>query len=480
MTVASVVGIAGLGCAMPETNAESTESELITFPASAYAKATPISYGKSATVAFATADEFVAVKFVGTTGDRVTFDVSASRPQMAEVDAVAYLVFNGKNVNALRDKDTPTRFSFTLTSTGEHFIMMRTRDRRPADVKVSLDVGGSAGNGVSYAKLVAATQPGSAPQVPLQHDILSVGRRNCVAATGCGETAPGEQVDIFVSLDAPPSGGVTGIFTVQGEERHFDASVSGVDRWKIDIEVSDGPTRAPRPFEVVATHDGSRVELEVRSEVERSGTNWSELWGTTTAYVPDFVSVESVRQAVATPPPPGDIVTSAPLSDEEVISRFPAGAQERGVHESHLGIQVGMAGSRACGPRTGCSRWIAEDADQRPEGQGVRSLEFMLGPSSSALLRITGVDSYAVVLRTGSSELAVIPIENGKGSLKTTHRTYDVLVTNEGIVFRSPLERRNGPDVKSFKTPQGKDVPEAGYTYESYVFPSIRLNANWW
>jgi cysteine-rich repeat protein len=145
LSLAIASSVLGAACAVTtDDGSEVQDEELITFPAAAYTKATKIAYGTTTTQAFTHADTYVAVKFTGAKGDVVRFSVSAPRA------TVSYLVFNDRNVSARRDKSGPPgTYRMTLAHDGDHFIMMRTRDRQDAAITVKLETPAAVcGNGV--------------------------------------------------------------------------------------------------------------------------------------------------------------------------------------------------------------------------------------------------------------------------------------------------------------------------------------------
>lgn len=529
------------GCTSATEELEEQSDALIKFPAAAYAGAAPIAYGGSSTRPFTTADKFVAVKFNGKKGDIVRFQVSAPRA------AVSYLVFNKRNVAALRNPADPSgTFRFTLASDGEYFIMMRTRDRKDAPITVKLEALSASGAGAfSNADLVANAPPGSAPNLYLpQLQVSSVVFRECVTATGCGPSLKSvkvlknvvdygngtrrlrqttyEPVLVTQQLWAPPTG-VTGVVTFTGtalapgangqypeggsvvaadaapwHQRYFDATSSEPLTGKVTLTLLDGTTKYV-PFDYTLTYTRSLFHLSLRSEVSRAGVQWSEYSAEIESPIPALAVAE---RPPSTPAPRDGGITAdeTPLDDEEVLSRFPAGAVEMPVFASPTdrvahaaSFSIGYEGYRYCAPRTGCSAWTKDALDDNftSPGKHIIPRPFGFGVPMTVKLRVTGDDSYEVVIGAADSPHhdLHIAIEEGVGTFTAASSnrfgatTYKVKVTAQGLLFEAPFATKvDTQDAQFPEAPSGQMTNrEPGYTREYYWNPSmlVKFNQNW-
>lgn len=539
-------------CTQPYTDDQQVDvadgdDALITFPAAAYSGATRIAYGQTLTRRFTSANGFVAVKFNAVKGDQVRFSVSAAR------DTVSYLVFNQRNVAALRDANDPAgAFRYKIDADGEYFIMMRSKDRAAANITVKLEKLAGVGTPGAFtaSELVAAARAGSAPAFrALGKGVLDrLEYRSCVAATGC---APAQRyvtilknevsnyypyfhptlrqssggIAVNFDFDAPP-GGVTGVMNfaglvaktatnevtkpgrnLQGVEtsvettRNFDAlqsaALTGSIRLSIDEQVAYDEKKAiTANYSVTYSRAGAHISL--RSEVNRTGATWTEYAG---EFDIPFSALPPQSRPVSTPVPrTGDLprsVSRVALDDEEVISRFPIGAQEMQVftvaadEASYMSqFETGTYGSRSCGPRTGCTAWTTA-SDQVQQKWILGGSGFVMGTAarSSIKLRISGNDSYEVVIRRDSSlPEQIIPIVSGVGSfvsdsLDARGARYTVKVTSQGLLFERAFETgTRQPGGAFFAAPNGGDkIFEPGYLTEYYANHSmlIRFDRNW-
>jgi hypothetical protein len=112
-------------------------------------------------------------------------------------------------------------------------------------------------------------------------------------------------------------------------------------------------------------------------------------------------------------------------------------------------------------------------------------------PSPWVELRVTGVDSYAVVFVQPNVDRPeynfAISIENGLGQLERPLGNfgtvkYTVKVTREGVLFEAPFVQKDTVSKVDFPAaPSQTAQSESGYMTQSYSNPSIlvRFNKNW-
>lgn len=522
---------------------DQSQDALISFPAAAYANATMVAYGSSATRRFATANGFVAVKFRGRAGDVVRFTVTAARP------TVSYLVFNQRNVAALRNSSDPVgAYRYTLTADGEYFIMMRSSDRAAANIRVSLERLASASGGLfTTAEIEAASSPGSMPWVTLLDGgtppITAISYRRCVAATGCANVRsarimhssleqagfPSRQslivsdLGLQIGLDArtTPSGQAMGLLTFAGlvargltaevidpstslrqDESYttskylpFDVAQATSQAGTFRLLVSD-PTVSAQPFPITAQYKVSlsktNAHIEISAEQIRTGAQWTEYYASVDR--PMNALLPTPQVGAVPPPTNGDLLSTdrTPLDDEEVLSRFAAGEVDLKVFDPHaIGSQTltsyfdaGTNGSRACGPRTGCSAWPTPARDAFSAANVFAGGFTSLSEQSYITLHVVNEDSYELRVRTSESEPEIsIPIESGRGHIEGAYgaRNYTVTVTSEGVRFDAPFEYVRTPLEYATLNLQDQLEAESGYSFDTYYYPSllIRFNQNW-
>jgi len=237
-------------------------------------------------------------------------------------------------------------------------------------------------------------------------------------------------------------------------------------------------------------------------EIQRQGVQWSEYSTEIGGPIPALTVAE--RPPIVPAPRDGGIVADATaLDDEEVLSRFPAGAVEMQVFTMPIdraqfaaSFAVGHEGYRSCGPRTGCNAWTKRmlGADGASPANHILARPFLFGTPMTVKLRVTGDDSYEVVIGLAGNQPDLrTPIVAGVATLTpevpyTSYplaraTTYPVKVTAQGLLFEAPFAEKSDPYAYGFPVvPSGdRTNSEPGYSRQYYWNPSVlvRFNQNW-
>lgn len=538
---AALMACTGAPAESTEASTTTADERLIRFPDAAYQSATPISFGQTLNLPFSASAGYVAVKFNAQAGEVVRF--TASGPN----GATSYLVYNRSNVAALRNAgDAAGAFRYTIAQSGEYFIMLRSQNRANATLQIQLErMGATTSATYSAAELLGAAPASAEPKQvgPGGYiTINTVSLRQCVPATGCGATQRtatiyGNELDyngfgssslyslryaenralVSLRFDVAPSaivglaqfygtvarnesgreltssGGASGDYSVNTVHR-FDGTQSTVEgdvRLTVGDRAYNNGAPTPRTFRYSLQYTRTSLHLSLRSEVSRNGLQWSE-------YAADFdAPLQALpsysRFAKVNAPTRGDFPANISRNeiddDEQVISRFVPGELEMPVYASAAGAAARLftaatSGSQCCAPRTGCAeaqRNTAPNVAERIVGTLGRAPGD--GDNIKIAMRITGPDSYAVVLVFMSRPGVVIPIVDGKGTFvgASGSPTYTVKVTRDGLLFEAPYERSSTPRTAKFTKLDGSTEDETGYVCEQYNDPTflVRFNTNW-
>lgn len=391
-----------------DDDAASADDEIVRFPAAVFANATPIVYGQTLTnVSFKSGDQFRAVRFSASKGDRVEGTATA-----ASGKSIVYLArkVGGTYVNVRaggQDGALPHVLVFTIEELDEYFLVFRTVPRADSTFSVSL------------AKLVGAAgacaDAGKLPSVSELADVARVGenptfttkvqtrveRRECVYATGCGP--------------------VTDTFGAWLGSLEYRTTRTGAT-WSTVSKLVANPEQPRVTFGAAGNVNGvltfakyPQDEIPVRGSIGPTCTSLDETILKVPAgasyveyrVVPVPTAIES-RTAIPHPatPSPAVVATITPARDEVILARFPRG-QEWTNFAQPLLLRggVGAGTERTCHPLTSCTVAAAtsylRDACSRLE----RSGQTLVHGAT-----VTGADSYALNTSAGP-----IGIEDGIG-----------------------------------------------------------------
>lgn len=407
LSVLLTVAAAACATEVPEEETQAAEGEIIRFPTAVFTNAGTITYGQSLSgLAFAPADQFLALKFNAAAGDRVIATVDAS-PKKSIVYVARKQGNEFRNVKAGgTGGNAPNTVTHTTDVAGEYFLVFRTVPRSPATFKATLDLTQPSSQTCPNAGVVptvqdlAAASPAGQPAQRTARGYATIERRNCTFATGCGPVTATTQVALpYFDYKAVKNGAQwtvdRKIVTTNQPKANLDAqgALSGFVDWtgegvSVPIKGSQGP--------------GCAVITETFLKVAKDSAEYTEY-----RVVPD-VAPGPWR---TTPHDPAPALVSAPviepISDEEVLSRFPRGSATLAFPQRQtLRFGTGANGGavRECHPLTSCTATRSSEACFR----------LSLGRADVWIsgAKVRGPDAYSL-----TTSLGELPIDDGVGSV---------------------------------------------------------------
>lgn len=409
--VAAALVLLAAACSAPGMQGDSDSDpvasdaeDIISFPAAVFSNAKVITYGATlSNIPFKASDKFTALRFQGKAGDRIE-----AKATPGQGEAILYLSRKvGSQYSNVRaggqDGAAKNVVAFTLAEADTYYLVFRTMPRADATFEVSLSdakAGGAcadAGKLPTAQELAALTEAGTAPSYTTPQRTVSVERRTCLYATGCGQVEQRFQIGLpMLTFTAAKDGATWKVQATPGPWGNGQLPVDAAGRFAGKVQVD------------------SAVEIDARGSL---GLTCATVEDAITKVPVDTISYREYRvvggayadtvtkaERPATSAPP-TVPTLAPASDEEILAFFPRGGTQV-AFETPLSNGVAAGGaSRSCHPLTSCSALAA--------GPGCNL--------SNVTLRravVTGPDSYALVLRTASSwnwDEAQVQINDGVG-----------------------------------------------------------------
>lgn len=367
------VPVFAAACAAPTAANESTDesaSDLVQFPAAAFAAAPVLTYGAtSAPIAYSSGNWGV-IRWNGTAGDEFIATVTATT---ADRTPRAYLVekrADGKYAAILSGTSSVDGLvRAKLANTQEYFIVFREYSRRVATFTVKLEQAGAlpaacSGTPLLEQGIIDRTPQAANPSLNAT-GVYETSIRRCNVATGCADPVTQSNPNAAVSMNKRADG-----------------------KWVIQSPFSaehDGTTGALTGSANVTADDGRSIPVALTGAattgcVSVSGGGRSEIDAITYYDVQVTFRATTPPVAARTPqpatPPPTECDPEAIITDEDLLSRFP-----RGTASVLLGQAYISEDSQYCHPQTGCRPWTRSVANINGGQRYVQATAVVLGAS---------------------------------------------------------------------------------------------------
>jgi hypothetical protein len=390
-----------------ETTDEAT-SDLVQFPAAAFAGAPVLTYGATSAPIAYTSGSWGVIRWNGTSGDDFIATVTATT---ADRTPRAYLVEqrpDGKYAAILSGTSSVDGLvRAKLAKTQQYFIVFREYSRRVATFTVKLEKAGSLPAACSGTPLLEQGIIDRTPQAenPALNatGVYETSIRRCNVATGCADPVKQSNPNANMSMNKRADG-----------------------KWVIGSPFSaehDGTTGALTGSANVTADDGRTIPVALTGAattgcVSASGGGRSEIDAITYYDVQVTFRATTPPVAVRTPqpatPPPTECDPEALITDEDLLSRFP-----RGTSSVVLGSANIEEDQQYCHPQTGCRPWTRSVATINGGQRYVQATAVVLGASS------LGLKFYN---SSQGNIAATMPVEDG-----TVTVTSDLLLRGNAI-----------------------------------------------
>jgi hypothetical protein len=427
------VPVFAAACSAPTTADETTDeatSDLVQFPAAAFAAAPVLTYGAtSAPIAVPSGGGWGVIRWKGTANDEFIATVTATT---ADRTPRAYLVekrADGKYVAILSGTSSVDGLvRAKLANTQEYFIVFREYSRRIATFTVKLEQAGSLPAACSGTPLLEQGIIDRTPQAenPALNatGVYETSVRRCNVATGCADPVKQSNPNAAMSMQKRASDG----------------------KWIISSPFSaehDGTTGALTGTANVTADDGRSIPVALTGAattgcVSVSGGGRSTIDPITYYDVQVTYRATTPPVAARTPqpatPPPTECDPEALITDEELLSRFPRGSASVVLGQAYINED-----QQYCHPQTGCRPWARSQANINGGARYVQATAVVLGASS---LGVKFYNSYngniATTMAVEDGTLAVTSDLLIRGNVANTSTVSDThLQVKETNVFVS-------------------------------------------
>lgn len=346
LVLASSILVGACDAADDASDIESTSDELVQFPAAAFAGAPLLAYGQTSAVIETSKTKWGVVRLSGTTGDELMATVVATTPDRLPR---AYLVekrTDGKYVAVLSGtRSTDGIVRANLAKTQEYFIVFRDASRRNASFTLKLERAGGlpaacSGTPLLNQGIVDRTPQAQTPGLAVTGEYRSTIRR-CNVATGCADPVVNGQTTNQL------------VFSRRSDGKWVLSGVLSAEH--------DGATGELTGSVNVRADDGRAIAVAIKGAATTSCVSLS---GRTRSAIDDltYYDVEVTFQATTPPvaprtthpaaPPPPECDGQEPITDEELLARFP-----RSAATVVLGAANVQEDAQYCHPETGCRAW---------------------------------------------------------------------------------------------------------------------------
>lgn len=367
----AVLSVPPLMAACGSAENETSDADIVTFPAAVFTNAQTITYGQTIqNLPFQASQKYLAVKFQGTKGDRILGTVmprgsTKSIVHLARKEGTTFVSLKAGGV----DSASQNIVLHTLPDSGTYYLVFRTNPTADGLFdSVNLERIGIAGGRCADAgkiptlqALANATSQGSTPSRG-NGIFAKITRRTCTTATGCGAvTKEFSYMLVSNTYIAMPQGAgfkVDVKSEVSREQPRVVLSATGDVSGTIEF---DDLT----PLAQAEGRSNNRVVLPVKGSL---GPTCSSLDEAYIRFTEGFGYIEYRIQPVAPNVSPWGNAPRTPtaalkkvtpidvLSDEEVLSLFPVNGQTLTLNQRLSKNTAQEAGEyRDCHPLTGCS-----------------------------------------------------------------------------------------------------------------------------
>jgi hypothetical protein len=371
LCLTSVPAFAACSATTANENTDEATSDLVQFPAAAFAAAPVLTYGATSAPIAYTPGGWGVIRWSGTAGDDFIATVTATT---ADRTPRAYLVEqspDGKYVAILSGTSSVDGLvKAKLAKTQDYFIVFREYSRRVATFTVKLEQAGSlpaacSGTPLLEQGIIDRTPQAQNPALNATGDYETSIRR-CNVATGCADPVKGSNLNAGMSMTKRADG-----------------------KWVIQSPFSaehDGTTGALTGTANVTADDGRSIPVALTGAattgcVSVSGGGRSEIDAITYYDVQVTFRATTPPVAARTPqpltPPPTECDPEAIIPDEDLLARFP-----RGTASVLLGQANISEDSQYCHPQTGCQPWTRSVANINGGARYVQATAVVLGASS--------------------------------------------------------------------------------------------------
>jgi len=397
------VPVLAAACSAPAASDESTDestSDLVQFPAAAFAGAPVLTYGATSAPIAYTSGNWGVIRWNGTAGDEFIATVTATT---ADRTPRAYLVekrTDGKYAAILSGTSSVDGLvRAKLANTQEYFIVFREYSRRAATFTVKLEQAGALPAACSGTPLLEQGIVDRTPQaeVPALNatGVYETSIRRCNVATGCADPVKQSNPNAAMSMTKRASDG----------------------KWVITSPFSadhDGTTGALNGTANVTADDGRSIPV-VLTGAATTGCVSVAGGGRSTIDPITYYDVQVTFRATTPPvaprtpqpatPPPTECDPEALIPDEDLLSRFPRGSASVVLGQAYINED-----QQYCHPQTGCRPWSRSQASINGGARYVQATAVVLGASS---LGVKFYNSY------NGNIAATMPVEDGTLTVST-------------------------------------------------------------
>ncbi len=368
------VPVLAAACSAANAASESTDestSDLVQFPAGAFASAPVLTYGATSAPIAYTPGDWGVIRWNGTAGDEFIATVLATT---ADRTPRAYLVEkhpDGKYVAILSGTSSVDGLvRAKLANTQEYFIVFREYSRRAATFTVKLEQAGAlpaacTGTPLLEQDIVDRTPQAQDPGLTAT-GVYETSIRRCNVATGCADPIKQSNPNAAIAMSKRSDGkwvigspfaavhdGTTGALI-------GTANVTADDGRTISVALTGAATTG-----CVSVAGGGRSEIDA--------ITYYDVQVTFRATTPPVAA----RTAQPATPPPTECDGEAIIPDEDLLSRFP-----RGSASVTLGTGNFMEDQQYCHPQTGCRPWTRALATIGGSARYLQATAVVLGSSS--------------------------------------------------------------------------------------------------
>ncbi len=411
-----------------QENTDEASSDLVQFPAAAFAAAPLLTYGATSAAIATTSGTWGVIRWNGTAGDDFVATVSATT---ADRTARAYLVekrADGKYVSILSGTSSVDGLvRAKLASTQPYFIVFREYSRRVASFTVKLEQAGAlpaacAGTPLLEQGIIDRTPQAENPALNAP-GVYETSIRRCNVATGCADPVKVSNPNASISMQKRADG-----------------------KWVISSPFSvehDGTTGALTGSANVTADDGRSINV-VLTGAATTGCVSVSGGGRSTIDPITYYDVQVTYRATTPPvaartpqpatPPATECDPEALIPDEDLLARFPRGSASVVLGQAYISED-----QQYCHPQTGCRPWTRSVANINGGQRYVQATAVVLGSSSLGVKFYNsqqGAIATTMVLEDGT--LAVTSDLLIRGNIANTATVSDAhLQIKETNVFAS-------------------------------------------
>ena len=369
------VPVFAAACSAPSAANESTDestSDLVQFPAAAFAAAPVLTYGATSAPIAYTPGGWGVIQWSGTAGDEFIATVTATT---ADRTPRAYLVeqnADGKYAAILSGTSSVDGLvRAKLAKTQQYFIVFREYSRRVATFTVKLEQAGSlpaacSGTPLLEQGIIDRTPQAETPALNAT-GVYETSVRRCNVATGCADPVKQSNPAAAMSMNKRASDGkwvIGSPFTAEHD------GTTGMLTGTANVTADDGRS-IPVALTGAATTGCVSVSGGGRSTIDP--ITYYDVQVTYRATTPPVAA----RTPQPATPPPTECDPEALITDEDLLSRFP-----RGTASVVLGSANINEDQQYCHPQTGCRPWTRSVASINGGARYVQATAVVLDASS--------------------------------------------------------------------------------------------------